>query len=193
MAIRKRKVGNAVYLEEYKSHRVSGKVVTEFVRYVGKENSEKGVTESARIIDRVESRGSSRAGDIGLLWSLALDLNIPGIIDRMCLPGNSISAGKVLTAWAINRVIDPESATQLESWVKTTDLPRLSGIDEEKWSKDLFLDSLDSICFDDRTTQELKDLSGNIDREIFMEWRNKHPLKGKDHVAYDLTTVLFFG
>ena len=36
-------------------------------------------------------------------------------------------------------------------------------------------------------------MSGNIDREIFMEWRNKHPLTGKDHVAYDLTTVLFFG
>ena len=106
---------------------------------------------------------------------------------------SSISAGKVLTAWAINRVIDPESATQLEPWVKTTDIHRLSDIPKEKWSKDLFLDSLDAICFDDRTTQELKDLTGEIDREILTEWRKKHPLKGKDHVAYDLTTVLFFG
>jgi len=193
MAIRRRKVGNAVYLEEYKSRRVSGKVVTEFVRYVGKEDREKKVTESARIIDRVRSTGSTRAGDIDLLWAVAEDLNIPGIIDRMTPGGSSISPGKVLTAWAINRVIDPESATQLESWVKTTDIPGLSGIGEEKWSKDLFLDSLDAICFDDRTTQELKDLSRNIDQEIFREWRKKHPLKGKDHVAYDLTTVLFFG
>jgi transposase len=30
-----------------------------------------------------------------------------------------------LTIWAINRVIDPESATQLERWVPTTDLPYL--------------------------------------------------------------------
>ena len=101
--------------------------------------------ESEKIIDRVKSTGSTRAGDIGLLWAVAQDLNIPGIIDRMRYGESSISAGKVLTAWAINRVIDPESATQLESWVKTTDIPRLSGIDKEKWSKDLFLDSLGSM------------------------------------------------
>lgn len=193
MAIRRRTVGNSVYLEEYKSKRIKGKVVTEFVRYVGKEDREKKVTESARIIDRVSPTGSRRSGDVSLLWAIAQDLDIPGIIDRMSPGRSSISPGKVLTAWAINRVIDPESATQLESWVKTTDIPRLSGIDEEKWSKDLFLDSLDTICFDDRTTLELKDLSRNIDMEIFREWRSKHPLKGKDHVAYDLTTVLFFG
>ena len=99
----------------------------------------------------------------------------------------------VLTAWAINRVIDPESATQLESWVRTTDIPRLSGIAEERWTKDLFLDSLDSICFDERTTRELKDLTMDIDREIFLSWRRKHPLEVKDYVAYDLTTALFFG
>ena len=52
---------------------------------------------------------------------------------------------------------------------------------------------MDAICFDDRTTQELKDLSMNIDRRIFMEWWKKHSLRKKDHVAYDLTTVLFFG
>ena len=117
------------------------------------------VVESSRIMDRLMPRGSRSACDVILLWSIAQNLEIPGIIDRMCHPGSSISAGKVLTAWAINRVIDPESATQLESWVKTTDIPRLSGIPEEKWTKDLFLDSLDAICFDDRTTQELKDLS----------------------------------
>ena len=193
MATRRRKVGNATYLEEYRSHRVNGKVVTEFVRYIGREGPGKKVVEPARIIDRLESSGSRRAGDVDLLWSMAQDLEIPDIIDRMTPSRSLISPGKVLTAWAINRVIDPESATQLESWVRTTDLPRLSGIPEERWTKDLFLDSLDAICFDDRTTQELKDLSRDIDREIFMEWRKKHPLSIPDHVAYDLTTVLFFG
>ena len=193
MAIRRRKVGKAVYLEEYKSSRIKGKVVTEFVRYIGREDMEKKAVEPTRIIDRVKPADSLRAGDVDLLWSMAQDLDIPNIIDRMCVPGSAISSGKVLTAWAINRVIDPESATQLESWVKSTDIPRLSGIQTDKWSKDLFLDSLDKICFDDRTTQELIDLSTHIDREIFLNWRRKHPLKGKDHVAYDLTTVLFFG
>ena len=112
MAIRRRTVGNAVYLEEYKSRRVNGKVVTEFVKYLGKEDREKKVIESTRIIDRVNNSGSTRAGDIDLLWALAQDLNIPGIIDRMRYGESSISAGKVLTAWAINRVMDPESATK---------------------------------------------------------------------------------
>ena len=193
MAIKRHRRGNRVYRAEYKNTRVDGKVRSTFVRYLGVEEGENKVKQPVKTLERVKSTGSTRAGDIDLLWALAHDLDIPDIIDRMCVPGSSISTGKVLTAWAVNRVIDPESATQLESWVKTTDIPRLSGIPEEAWTKDLFLDSLDAICFDDRTTQELKDLSGNIDQEIFSEWRRKHPLKGKDHVAYDLTTVLFFG
>ena len=83
MATRRRKVGNATYLEEYRSHRVNGKVVTEFVRYIGKEGPGKKVVEPARIIDRLESSGSRRAGDVDLLWSMAQDLDIPDIIDRM--------------------------------------------------------------------------------------------------------------
>ena len=193
MAIRKRKVGNSTYLEEYRSFREGGKVKTEFVRYVGKEEGKDVVKGSNRIIDRVESSDSTRAGDIDLLWALAQDMDIPDIIDRMCPMKSSISPGKVLTAWAVNRVIDPESATQLESWIKTTDIPRLSGIHTDRWSKDLFLDSLDAICFNDRTTQEIKDLTMKIDMEIFRKWRENHPLNKKDHVAYDLTTVLFFG
>ena len=193
MAIKRHKRGNRVYLSEYRNRRVDGKVKSEFIRYLGVEENGEIAKTPVKAIDKVSGTGSTRAGGIDLLWAVAQDLDIPGIIDRMRYGESSISAGKVITAWAINRVIDPESATQLESWVKTTDIPRLSGIPEEKWSKDLFLDSLDAICFDDGTTQELKDLTGKIDREIFMEWRKKHPLKGKDHVAYDLTTVLFFG
>ncbi|MHB1622318.1 MAG: IS1634 family transposase [Cuniculiplasma sp.] len=193
MAIKRHKRGNRVYRAEYKNTRVDGKVKSKFIRYLGVEGDENIVKPPVKTIDKVRSSGSTRAGDIDLLWALAQDLNIPDIIDRMTPRGSNISPGKVLTAWAINRVIDPESATQLESWIRTTDLPRLSGIEEERWSKDLFLDSLDAICFDDRTTQDLKDLTMNIDKEIFSEWRKKHPLNKKDHVAYDLTTVLFFG
>ncbi len=193
MAIKRHKRGNRIYRSEYRNTRVDGKVKSKFIRYLGVEEDGKITKAPVKAIDKVSSTGSTRAGDVDLLWAVAQDLDIPGIIDRMRYGESSISAGKVLTAWAINRVIDPESATQLEPWVKTTDIHRLSDIPKEKWSKDLFLDSLDAICFDDRTTQELKDLTGEIDREILTEWRKKHPLKGKDHVAYDLTTVLFFG
>ena len=86
-------------------------VVTDFVKYLGKEDREKKAIESTRIIDRFNNSGSTRAGDIDFLWAVEQDLNIPSIIDRMRYGESSISAGKVLTAWAINRVIDPECAT----------------------------------------------------------------------------------
>ena len=193
MAIKRHKRGDRIYRAEYRNKRVNGKVKSEFIRYIGVEEDGEIVKKPVKTLDKVSNTGSRRAGDVDLLWAIAEDLSIPGIIDRMTPARSSTSAGKVLTAWAINRVIDPESATQLESWVKTTDIPRLSGIEEERWTKDLFLDSLDAICFDDRTTQELKDLSRNIDQEIFRQWREKHPLKQPDHVAYDLTTLLLFG
>ena len=193
LAIKRHRRGNRVYRAEYRNRRVNGKVKSEFIRYLGVEENGNTVKEPVKTLDKVSNTGSTRAGDVDLLWAIAQDLSIPGIIDRLTPSQSSISPGKVLTAWAINRVIDPESVTQLESWIRTTDLPRLSNIPDDRWTKDLFLDSLDAICFDDRTTQELKDLTRDMDREIFLSWREKHPLSIPDHVAYDLTTVLFFG
>ncbi|WP_393972170.1 IS1634 family transposase [Oxyplasma meridianum] len=192
MAIKRHKKGNKVYLAEYKSKRVNGKVVSTYVRYIGRENADKTVKKSSRSIDRIESPGSTRAGDVDLLWAIAQDLAIPRIIDEMCLPGSSISTGKVLTAWAINRVVDPESATQLESWVRTTDIPRLAEIEEKRWTKDLFLDSLDAICYDESRDRTV-DLSPGMDAAIYDGWRKKHPVLEGEKFAYDLTTVLFFG
>jgi hypothetical protein len=58
-----------------------------------------------------------------------------------------VSPGKLLTVWAINRVSDHESATQLERWVPvpTTDLPYLAGIPAEEFTKDAFLSALDFV------------------------------------------------
>ncbi|EQD30120.1 transposase, partial [mine drainage metagenome] len=82
---------------------------------------------------------------MGLLWALAKDLNIPRTIDSICGRYSSKegpSPGTLLTVWAINRVLYPESATQLASWVPTTDLPRLTGVDPEKFTRDAFLTCL---------------------------------------------------
>jgi len=53
--------------------------------------------------------------------------------------------GKLLTIWAINRVIDPESGTQRERWVPTTDIPYLAGIPAKEFTKDAFLSALDFV------------------------------------------------
>jgi hypothetical protein len=65
----------------------------------------------------------------------------------------------LLTAWAINRVIDPESATPLERWIPTTDLPYLVGIPSKEFTKDAFLSALDFVCMDDRASGRVADLS----------------------------------
>ncbi|RLG27173.1 hypothetical protein DRN76_00240 [Methanosarcinales archaeon] len=135
---------------EYRSIRQGKKVISKFICYIGPEDkvstSEKP---RKRVLDRLNLSRSYRAGDVRLLWAIAQNLDFIPIIDRICC-GNShiegVSPGKLLTIWAINRVIDPESATQLERWVPATDLPYLAGIPAEEFTKDAFLSALDFVC-----------------------------------------------
>ena len=141
MAIKRHKRGGKVYIAEYKNVRDGKKVKSIFVRYLGEEsqiNAEK--KPRRRVLDRLDLSRSSRAGDVRLLWQIAQDLDFVGIIDRICCQKSGISGpspGKFLTVWAINRVIDPESCTQLERWVPTTDLPILTGISPELFNPSL--------------------------------------------------------
>jgi transposase len=199
MAIKRHKRGDRVYLAEYKSIRQGKKVISKFVRYIGPED--KLSTEDKprkRVLDRIKISRSYRAGDVRLLWSIAENLDFIPIIDRICCGRSQIegaSPGKLLTVWAINRVIDPESATQLERWVPTTDLPLLAGIPAENFTKDAFLAALDFVCMEDRASGRVADLSGELDEALYQKWRHEHPLPPGDRetLAYDLTTVLFFG
>lgn len=118
LAIRRRKVGNAVYLEEYRSFRVKGKLKTEFLRYLGREGDRAKPLPGMREIDSVANSGSSRCGDVSLLWALSVDLGIPEILDRYCSDNSykdGPTPGKLLTVWAINRILHPESASMLPS------------------------------------------------------------------------------
>lgn len=199
MAIKRHKRGDRVYLSEYKQIREGKKVKSEFLRYLGPEDQIKeGIKPKKRVLDRIQMSRSHRAGDIRLLWRIAEDLDLIGIIDRICCQEFVIqgpSPGKFLTAWAINRVIDPESCTQLERWVPTTDLPLLTEIDPELFTKDAFLSSLDFICYYDNTNHRIVDHTTTIEDTLYQSWRSEHPLPpgDKENVAYDLTSVLFFG
>lgn len=192
----RRKAHGRVYLEERESYRQKGKVRSRFVRYLGVEGEKRGEPQSP--LDHVQPSESSRAGDVGLLWALAQDLRIPQTIDRSC-PHRSRegepSPGILLTVWAINRVVHPESATQLERWTPTTDLPRLTGISPEKFTKDAFLFSLDKVCGQDPDTARLVDRTDDLEAELYRHWRTTHPLPPgvRETLAYDLTSVLFFG
>lgn len=199
MAIKRHKRGNKVYLSEYKSVREGKKVRSVFVRYLGPEDKE-GVLEksSRRVLDRLDLSRSSRAGDVRLLWHVAMDLDFANTIDRICCGKSNIqglSPGKLLTIWAINRAIDPESATQLERWVATTDLPLLAGVEVADLTKEAFLTALDFVVLDDALSGRIVDYTSEIDDSLYQKYRALHPLPmgEKETIAYDLTSVLFFG
>jgi hypothetical protein len=192
----RRKTGDRVYLEERESYRVKDKVRNRFVRYLGVEGATPGVPR--RELDRVLHGDSRRAGAVRLLWALAEDLRFRATIDRIGGRKSSSetpSAGTYLTAWAINRVLDPESATQLGPWVATTDLPLLTGFPDEAFVKDQFLNALDTVCHDEPAIAQVIDRTRDLDIALSDRWRELHPLPSgeKEVVAYDLTNVLFFG
>lgn len=199
MAICREKRGGRVYLVEYKSVREGDKIKHKFVRYLGREGADgKPIKTSKHVLSKVKRQLSLRAGDVTLLWRLAQDLDFIETIDRFCCGESSIegpSPGKFLTIWAINRILDPESCTQLERWVKTTELPNLSGIKKELFTKDAFLTALDFVCYYDTTSRNCIDHTAVIDETLYQIWRNKHllPHGQKETIAYDLTSVLFFG
>ena len=197
MAIKHHHASGRCYLQEWHSHRREGKVVSEYVRYLGpcpEHNPKPGVS----VLDRTEHGASHRAGAVRLLWSLTEDLGFPAIIDRICgqdFDPSWPSPGRILTPWAINRVLDPQSATRLELWVPTTDLPILSGLSPDMFSKDTFLRALDRVCYDDPARAEVVDHTAELEEALSQRWRDHHPLpRGESEVlAYDLTSVLFFG
>ena len=197
MAIKRHWRNGRCYLEEWRSHREGKKVVSEYVRYLGPAPDQPKPGRGA-LIDRAVHGPSYRAGAVRLLWWLAEDLGIPATIRTICgreSDPTTLEAGRILTAWAINRVLDPTSATRLELWTPTTDLPLLAKIPPEEFTKDTFLHALDAVCFDDPARAEVVDHLPELEETLSRRWREQHPLpKGESEVlAYDLTSVLFFG
>jgi Transposase DDE domain len=185
------------YLEQWRTFRRGDKVVSEYVRYLGlcPEHSPPSATSP---LDRVAHGSSSRAGAVRLLWKLSEDLRFRATIDGICGRDSDPaepSPGQTLTLWAINRVLDPTSATRLELWTPTTDLPLLAGVPEDTFTKDTFLRALDRVSYDDPALAQVVDHTAALEEELSRGWRERHPLpKGeKEVMAYDLTSVLFFG
>lgn len=90
---------------------------------------------------------------------------------------------------------NPTSATRLELWTPTTDLPLLAGVPSDAFLKDTFLRALDRVCYQDPAIAQVVDHTPALEEELSRLWRERHPLpKGEMEIlAYDLTNVLFFG
>jgi len=196
VVIKRKNKNGRVYLEEYKSIRVDGKVKSIYVRSLGPE--EPVAPSKPKTLDRLQHSRSHRAGAVGLLWELASQLGFVNIIDEICCGEPNIEGptpGKLLTAWAINRVLDPMSNTMLKNWIPTTDLPRLMDLSPADLTRNSFLTAMDFVCYEDKTIGQIHDFTQPIDDALYQQWRKTHPLKPgeTETVAYDLTSVLFFG
>lgn len=197
--IRRMKKGNKIYLCEYRSVREGKKVRSIFVRYLGVESEQEKIPlPKKQIIDWKPPDRSVRAGDVTILFRIAQDLQIAETIDRICGSKGrrkTNSPGKLLTTWAINRALDPESATQLDDWVENTDLPELLKLSLKGLNKDSFLSALDTVCSYDKVSDRMVDNTKAIDEMLYAKWRNLHPIpKGEDEIlAYDMTSLLTYG
>jgi transposase len=194
------KRGKYVYLAECKSVREGKKVRTVTVRYIGREGDQKGVLADPKQMPYSWNppERSSRHGDVALLWELAKELKISETIDRICLGRSGIQGitpGKLLTIWAINRVIDPQSATQLDQWIQTTSLPSIVGFSSKNLRKDDFYAALDAVAYFDKNVGKICENISRIEEMLYSHWRDSHPLPlGEEEViAYDLTAVPYFG
>jgi len=170
--IRRMKKGNKVYHCEYRSVREGKTVRSIFVRYLGVESDQEKVSlPKKQVVTWRPPERSVRAGDVTVLFQIAQELQMVETIDRICGSNGrrrTISPGKLLTVWAINRALDPESATQLEDWIVNTDLPKLFNLSSKGLNKDSFLSALDFICSYDKATDRVLDQTKAID-EMFMQ------------------------
>jgi len=199
--IRRIKRGNQIYLYEVTSVWENGRVKQKLIKYLGVEGEEEKVPKpkTKRILpENIYPLKSREAGDVMILWKIAQSLNAVNIIDRYTTGFDNIdgpSPGKYLVTWAINRLIDPESATQLDAWIQSTVLPNLAGMDSLDFSKDAYLKSLDSICFQSHKTQHIQSHIPSIEAELYQRWRSLHPLptQNPETIAYDLTPIPTYG
>lgn len=193
------KKGNKIYLCEYRSVR-EGKIVrSEFIRYLGVESEQEKVPLPKKTVMAWKPPDRSvRAGDVTVLWSIASKMQMVGTIDRICgLKGRrkANSPGKLLTLWAINRVLDPESATQLEDWIDGTSLPEISQLSSKGVDRDAFFAALDCICYEDPASGRIMDNTKAIDESLYAIWRNQNPLpkNEREFLAYDMTSMITYG
>lgn len=199
--LRKKIIGGKTYLYEYESIRIGDKVKSKYIGARGILNDDGTITPTKQQAQQINWRPperAHRAGDVEVLWQIAEELHLAQTIDRICqcrTKKNGASPGKLLTLWAINRALDPESASQMDSWLLGTELPTLANLPEKALNKNAFLDALDAVCSQDSGSDRLIDHTPALDEMMYTLWREQHPLpQGIDEVlAVDMTPIIVYG
>ncbi len=192
MAICRQKQGNKVYLKEYKSIRVDGKVKHVFVKYLGVEGKDgKPERRPEHVLDKVKIGSGKSYGAVAVLWKLAQQLKIEETIDKIVGRTQGFSVGKLLTICSINKCLDPQSLSTLQRWYRRTDLPSLTGYTPEIISKNNFLSAMDTVC--GLKDGEEYDLTLNIEKELLTTLKEVLPTGLIEGMFYDITASIYHG
>lgn len=168
--IKRFKKGGKVYLAEVESKRIHGRVVTRYIRYVGKEADGKTVLSTSMSdvqVDRVKLYGPLLA-----LNCLAQEI---GLADQVGDYGSEILS--MVYAHCLNY----ESINQMPSWFEKTDLNmilNLEGLTEKR-----LLNALDSL---ERLDPDA------VQNKIFEAVKKLYQLKDFG-VVYDVTNTYLYG
>jgi transposase len=168
--IRKFKKGGKVYLAEVKSRRVGGKVIQEFIRYVGKEAD--GRTILSTSMSDVEVDEVKLYGPLWVLHHLAQEIQLP---DQL---GNY---SQEILSLVYAHCLDYRSLNHMPSWFERTDLNfllSLDGLTEKR-----LVGALDSLEALDAEAWQ---------RQLFERVCRQYRLRPSG-VIYDVTNTYLYG
>jgi len=168
--IRKFKKGGKVYLAEVENHRVKGKVVQRFIRYVGKQADGRTVLSTSMSDIQVEE--VKLYGPLLVLHHLSEEI---GLRQHLGDYANEIMS------MVYAHCLDYQSVNHMEDWFARTDLSLMLNLDQLTESRLLsgmdFLEQADSAA---------------LQRAIFQSVQAHYPLQNSG-VIYDVTNTYLYG
>jgi transposase len=168
--IKRFKKGDSVYLAEVENKRIGGKVVTHYLRYIGKEIDGKTILSTS--MSDVQVDHVKLYGPLLVLNCLAKEI---GLSEKIGDYGNEILS--MVYAHCLNY----ESINQMPSWFEKTDLNMI--LDLEGLTEKRLLNAMDSLERLDSDAVQIK---------IFESVKNQYPLK-EFGVVYDVTNTYLYG
>ncbi len=113
--IRKKKVGDKVYLIEVKNVRENGKIKQKFVKYLGREVNGKAVKKVAT--SDIQAMNVKQSLDILSIDKIAEELKLKEVPHKPAL------------SLAYSQLLEKRSINKLEDWMRYTEIPEVLGIE----------------------------------------------------------------
>ena len=168
--IRKVKRGDKVYLQKVESHRINGKVVQRYIRYVGREADSKKKLSTP--LSDVAVEHVKVYGPLLVLDHIAKGIGLAEVLG---------SFAREILSLVYAHCLDYKSVSKMARWFQRTDLNMILGL--EDLTEERLLNAMDSL-------EQLDPIA--VQRKIFQSVRESYRL-GNRGVIYDVTNTYFYG